>query len=342
MPGLDGPPQPAADQLVGLAGIPTALGVADDDPGREAGEHRRRDLAGVRALELVVDGLRADRDGRVSLGERLTDCREADERRADHPHDAGHPRSLRDRAGKLAGIGGRRVHLPVRRDDDISHAGIMAERQLAAPLWRPRRLSVRGRHHVEVRRRPWRRPIPSSSWSASRSTRSSARWTADRWIVRRAASSDRLASGVSRRAAATSRTTGGCRASRPSASSIAIASRCRPAALTARWRFADSAFRTRFSSPRSARDTCRASISRSVPAAPMRRRNVPTASPFLEVTTPRPRRTRHDTGRPISASRAARIGASAGSTTNSRCVRPPARLREPRARKRPRVHAKRQ
>ena len=42
------------------------------------------------------------------------------------------------------------------------------------------------------------------------------------------------------------------------------------------------------------------------------------------------------------ARRAARIGASSGSTTNSRCVLPTPRLSEPRARKRPRSHATRQ
>ena len=95
-------------------------------------------------------------------------------------------------------------------------------------------------------------------------------------------------------------------------------------------------------SPRSARETWRASSSRRAPPAPMRRRNVPTASPLFQVTTPRPRRIRHDAGRSISARRAARIGASAGSTTNSRCVRPPARLSEPRDRNRPRSQAVRQ
>ena len=102
------------------------------------------------------------------------------------------------------------------------------------------------------------------------------------------------------------------------------------------------AFRTRLRSPRSARDTCRASSSSSPPAAPMRRRNVPTASPLFQVTTPRPRRIRHEAGSSMSASRAARTGASIGSTTNSRWVRPPARLSEPQARKRPRSQAVRQ
>ena len=76
----------------------------------------------------------------------------------------------------------------------------------------------------------------------------------------------------------------------------AIASSCRPAALTARWRLADSALSTRLSSPRKARDTWRASISSSVPVAPMPSQNVPTASPLFEVTTPRPRRIRRGTG----------------------------------------------
>ena len=90
---------------------------------------------------------------------------------------------------------------------------------------------------------------------ASRSSRSSARWTAERWISSRSASSARLASGVSRRASATQpddvRLLGAAGRRRRASS---IASSWRPAALTARWRFADSALRTRLSSPRSARD----------------------------------------------------------------------------------------
>ena len=62
-----------ADQLVGLARVAPPLGVADDDPVREAGQHRRRDLAGVGALELVMDVLGADPDIGVRLGERVAD-----------------------------------------------------------------------------------------------------------------------------------------------------------------------------------------------------------------------------------------------------------------------------
>ena len=185
-------------------------------------------------------------------------------------------------------------------------------------------------------------PIPSSGWSARRSIRSSARWTVERWTWSRSASSPSVASGVSRRASATRRTICGWTASRPSASSSSIAASCRPAAPTARWRFADSALRTRFRSPRSARATWRASSSSSAPPAPIRRRNSPTVSAFFQVTTPRPRRSRHAAGSSSRSRRAARSGASAAGTTNSRWVRPPARLSEPRARNRPRRYAIRQ
>ena len=173
----------AADQLVGLAGVAPALGVADDDPVREAGEHRRRDLAGVRALELVMDVLGADPDVRVGLGERVADRGEADERRADDPGHAGHPRPRRDRPREVARVGRGRVHLPIAGDDHVTHRAESCQ-------------SGRGLRTAAVRLDV-----------ARRSSRSRARWTAERWISSRSASSARLASGVSRRASATSRTT---------------------------------------------------------------------------------------------------------------------------------------
>ena len=199
-----------------------------------------------------------------------------------------------------------RVRAAIVRASSPASAGVVCIFQLAATI---------------TSRIRWIMPEPGwpgtggrrASSVASRSSRSSARWTAERWISSRSASSARLASGVSRRASATRRTTYGWSGSRPSASSVAIASSWRPAALTARWRFADSALRTRLSSPRRARDTWRASSSRSAPVAPIRRRNVPTASPFFDVTTPRPRRSRHDTGRPdLGEPRAPATGASSG------------------------------
>ena len=134
-----------------------------------------------------------------------------------------------------------------------------------------------------------------------------------------------------------------CVARRPSRSRIAIASSCRPAALTARWRLADSALRTRLSSPRRARETWRASSSSSAPPAPIRRRNVPTDSRALP---------RHDAATAADAPRRragrGRAGERPGpaprpsDTTNSRWVRPPARLSDPWARNRPRSQAERQ
>ena len=91
------------------------------------------------------------------------------------PDDPRHLRSIRDRAGELARIGRSRVHLPVGRDNDLSHAG--NHRRAAASA------AVRSCPARPVRCRgppPWRRPIPSSSWRASRSTRSRARWTESR------------------------------------------------------------------------------------------------------------------------------------------------------------------
>ena len=121
---------------------------------------------------------------------------------------------------------------------------------------------------------------------------------------------------------------GGPRRAAPGAGRRLRARRWHPAVgrppPTARWRFADSAFSTRLSSPRNARETCRASSSRSAPAAPIRRRNVPTDPPLFQVTTPRPRRIRHEADSPTSLEPAARAGASsAGPRTRDGSGRPP-------------------
>ena len=137
---------------------------------READEHRRGDLAGVRALQLVMDVLGPDPDVRVRSGQRVTDRGQADERRADDPGDAGDPRARRDRPGQLAGLGRGGVHLPVGGHDHVTHR--LDHARAACPG-----------------------PGPSGSSVASRSSRSSARCTAERWISSRSASSARLASG---------------------------------------------------------------------------------------------------------------------------------------------------
>ncbi len=57
---LDAAQQLAADERVVLALVAPALGVADDGPAGQPGEHRRRDLAGVGAGWLGVHVLGAD------------------------------------------------------------------------------------------------------------------------------------------------------------------------------------------------------------------------------------------------------------------------------------------
>ena len=274
-------PSLRADQLVGLAGVAPPLGVADDDPGREARQHRRGDLARVRAGQLVMDVLGTDADvGSVSASASRTAARHTNGGQITRVT-PGFARPRGDRARQLAGVGRGGVHLPVGGHDDVTH----------------RRESCQSAHRVGAVAA--RRAAPSVGRGARSARGPAGRPSGAGPGARRARLS--VASGVSRRASATRRTTYGCSARRPSASSAAIASSWRPAAATARCRFADSALRTRFSSPRSARETWRASSSSSAPAAPIRRRNVPTASPLFQVTTPRPRRMRHEAGRPISS-----------------------------------------
>ncbi len=181
-PGVDGAAELPADQLVGLAGVAAPLGVADDDPRREPDQHRR-----ARSRRCTRRPARGGRSGRrprrrgSAVGERVADRGEADERRADDPGHAGHARPRGDRRGQLAGVGRRRVHLPVGGHDHVAH----------------RRESCQTRRAVGA-------AGGAGSSSARRSMRSSARWTAERCSSSRSASSVRVASGVSRRASATS------------------------------------------------------------------------------------------------------------------------------------------
>ena len=210
---------------------------------------------------LVVDVLRTDLDPLVR--DRAADGLKGEERRADDADDAGLARGGRDRGGQLARVGGGGVHLPVGGDDDGSHAHIMPSlvgrrpggtdqsRRSVAPAERPsscsgRRLDpspapVHGRPVQPQLRRELRRASPPGS---------------------------------ARLASATRRVPGGRSSRRPSRSSRPIAATWRADAATARWRFADSALITRFSSPRSARATWRASSSSNDGPAPMVRRNV--------------------------------------------------------------------
>jgi hypothetical protein len=110
----------------------------------------------------------------------------------------------------------------------------------------------------------------------------------------------------------------------------------------ARWRFADSALRTRFRSPRAPARPGAPRARAARPPAPIRRRNVPTVSPLFHVTTPPRARPATTPATRHPARRAARTAASAARTTNSRWASPAARLSEPAARKRPRSQASRQ
>ena len=67
------PAELLADALVRLAEVAPPLRVADDDPAREADEHRGGDLAGVRAGRLVVDVLGADPDIGIRAREGVAD-----------------------------------------------------------------------------------------------------------------------------------------------------------------------------------------------------------------------------------------------------------------------------
>ena len=65
--------------------------MADDDPARKADQHRRADLAGIGAAQLVMDILGAYAHALPCRrgGQRSANRCEAHERRADHPHDVG-------------------------------------------------------------------------------------------------------------------------------------------------------------------------------------------------------------------------------------------------------------
>ena len=117
--GTDGASQLLADQLVAFELIAASLGVAEDDPRGQSGQHGCGDLACVGAALLVMDVLGADGD--VLAGQCVTDGGQANEGRAD---DSNHARLLGpggDCRGQLSSICGGGVHLPVGGNDQGSH-----------------------------------------------------------------------------------------------------------------------------------------------------------------------------------------------------------------------------
>ena len=347
----DGAVQLLADQRVRLAEVGAALGVAEDDPGGEAGQHRRGDLAGVGPGQLVVDVLGAH--AHVLARQRVAHGGQAHVRRADDAGDPGLPRPRRDGPRELAGVGGGGVHLPVGGNHDRAFMPASCQSASVRSPGRPApcrpppgpdrdgRETPRSRHRmagsvpaadalVVVEREPLH-PVerPLDRRAVELEARGDLR---QRRLGRLAA---RLGDGADGPSAA--------RASRPSASSASIAASWRPAAATDRWRLALSALRTRLSSPRRrAGDAPRLEL--------QERRARADAARGTRRSTPRSSRSRRRArgarattrGGPTSARRAARTGASSGGTTNSRWARPAARLSDPRARNRPRSQAVRQ
>ena len=292
-----------------------------------------RDVAGVRAGQLVVDVLGADADVR-SPRERVADGGEADERRADDP---GRRPRLAVRAAIVAASSpasaGRRVHLPVGGDDDGAHRPNHARARLA-PGRAGRPVARAGRPIALVR-----------VAAASRSIRSSARWTAERWSLeplgelaeRRLG---RLAAGVGDRAGRRT----AARPARPSrlelldrrdlaagrpdgpleVRRLGVEDPVQVAAERPR-HLARLELEERRRPPRSGAGTAR----RCRRSSRSRRRGRGGSA-----TTPAARRS--------SSRRGEDAAPRPASTTNSRWVRPPARLSEPRARNRPRSQAIRQ
>ena len=161
-----------------------------------------------------------------------------------------------------------RVRAAIVRARSPASAGVVCIFQLAATM--TSRISESCQSGL---RRPEPRARPRGSPGARAARARAGRRSDGSRAARRAPRGSPPASRGGRRPRAGRRTAASRR--RPSASSVAIASSWRPAALTARWRFADSALRTRLSSPRRARETWRASTSSRAPDAPIRRRKVP-------------------------------------------------------------------
>ena len=121
-PGVHGTAELPADQLVGLARVAPALGVADDDPGRPARRASARRSRRCRrpgsswwtfCAPMPTSGsvsARASRTtARLTNGGQMTRVT------------PGHPRPRRDRPREVAGVGRGRVHLPVGGHDHVTH-----------------------------------------------------------------------------------------------------------------------------------------------------------------------------------------------------------------------------
>ena len=228
-----------------------------------------------------------------SPGERVAHGGEAHVRRTDHPGDARLPRARRDRPREVPGVGGGGVHLPVGGNHDRAHGLIMPE----AP----------GPPAVPSARRP--RPVRPPPRRAARCPR---RRGARAARAGRAPAGPRTGGGrgARRSRTATPRASRGGPPPRPAPSAAARraarpprARRSRPAAGPAAATRAlevgalgvdDPVEVARGGSGRRSAPRARGGwrCRRSGP------RNAAIDSALFQVTTPRPRRSRHDAGRP--------------------------------------------
>ena len=264
----------AADELVGLAGPrrrsewPTITHVAS--PSSIGAD----DLAGVGADRLGVDVLGADRDVARPRARRATAARQTNGGQMTRVTPGSR---VRARSSARA-----RRHRP----GWCSSSSCRRSRSVAWPR------SCRGscRRPSAVAAGPARRAggASSSMARAARSGRARAGPPSD-GARAASASSDSVASGVSRRASATARTTCGCSREAPVGLERVDRRELPAGGRDAPRRFADSALRTRLSSPRSARATLpRLELEQ----ARARRRSgagtCATVSALFQVTTPRP------------------------------------------------------
>ena len=264
-------------------------------------------------------------------------------RRADHPNHVGLAGSPGDRAGQLAGVGGRGVHLPVGGNDDGSHDADHATRRPArrgcarpvvARPFGPRRAGARSAGPGSRRRRGGRptrsapgRAAPGRAGSPSSAASSAERGLRDRTARRRPprepapACDVEAAVGLERRDRV--ELAGGGERDPLQVRGLGVEE---PVEVPAD----GPAHLARLELEERGAGADPAQEGPDVVARPSRsRRRVPAAA------GPR-------AGRPIDASRAPSCAASSAGTTNSRWSRPWATDSEPRARNRPRSQAARQ